>query len=129
MPKAVRDVATILIVEDEAIIALGASMLLEDEGHTVVMAPHGEAGLEQARAVKPDLIITDYMMPRMDGLSMIRVLREEGVATPILLATSIPERSIQQNPHQLFDAYLGKPYREVDLLEAVRALLRSGDQL
>lgn len=128
MPAAVHDLTTLLIVEDELIIALCAGMILEDEGHTVIIAPDGEAGLAQARAVEPDLIITDYMMPRMDGLGMIRALRDAGVTTPILLTTSISEENMQENPHRLHDAYLGKPYQEADLLEAVRALLARDDE-
>lgn len=127
MRMAVHEVATILLVEDEGIIALGACMILEDGGHSVIVAADGEAGLLQARDVNPDVIITDYMMPRMDGLSMIRAIREEGMTTPILLATSVSKESIEQNPHRLHDAYLRKPYGEDDLLEAVRALLSSDD--
>lgn len=118
--------ATILLVEDEMIIALGTSMLLEDEGHTVLLAPDGQAGVAQAIESTPDLIMTDYMMPRMDGLAMIRELRSRGMTIPILLATSIPEENIKGNPHRLYDAYLAKPYAETALLEVICRLLSDG---
>jgi CheY-like chemotaxis protein len=115
--------ATILIVEDEMIIALWASMILEDEGHTIFLAPNGEAGLVTALAENPDLIITDYMMPRMDGLTMIEKLRSYGVTVPIVLATSIPETSLTENSHRSFDAYLGKPFYDEALLQTIADLL------
>lgn len=114
---------TILLVEDEMVIALGTSMLLEDEGHTVILASDGEAGIAQAIETTPDLIMTDYMMPRMDGLAMIRELRSRGMTVPIVLATSIPEASIEEPPRRLYDAYLSKPYGESALLEVIRHLL------
>lgn len=123
---AVHDVATILIVEDEAVIALGASMILEDAGHHVVLAPDGEAGLGKVRELAPDLILTDYMMPRMDGLAMITVLRREGLETPVLLATSIAEDFFVKSGFVLYDHYLAKPYDEAGLLSAVQSLLGSG---
>lgn len=110
------------------IIALCASMALEDAGYTVVLALNGEAGLEEAIAYAPDLILTDYMMPWMDGLSMISALREKGSTTPIILATAIPEASLGTNSHPLYDAYLGKPYHDEALVAAVRRLLREGSQ-
>jgi CheY-like chemotaxis protein len=115
--------ATILLVEDEMIIALGTSMILEDEGHTVLLAPDGKAGLAKALEANPDLIITDYMMPRMDGLAMIRELRAKGVTVPIVLSTSVPQSNIEAGPDRSFDTYLGKPYRDAGLIEAVRKLL------
>lgn len=115
--------ATILLVEDEMIIALGASMILEDEGYTVLVAPNGEAGLAKTLGLAPDLIMTDHMMPRMDGLTMIRELRARGVTVPIVLASSIPESNMRLNSHRSFDAYLGKPYRDAALIATIARLL------
>ncbi|PTE21365.1 response regulator [Cereibacter changlensis JA139] len=115
--------ATILLVEDEFVIAFGSRMILEDEGFAVLVAANGEAGLAEALASGPDLIVTDYMMPRMNGLEMIRQLRDHGVRTPIVLATSIPERQVPKDPPPQYDAYLGKPYGDAGLLDVVRRLL------
>lgn len=115
--------STILLVEDEIVIALGIQMVLEDAGYSVVIASNGEEGLTQALEVKPDLIVTDYMMPRMNGLELIAALRSRNVTIPIVLATSIGEERVQANPHRLYDAYLGKPCTDDALLGVVRRLL------
>ena len=114
---------TILLVEDEMIIALGTSWVLEEAGYTVVVAVNGEVGLTKASENNPDLIITDYMMPRMDGLAMIRELRSRGVKVPIVLATAIHEKGIPGNPRRSYDAYLGKPYGDEALLGTIQTLL------
>ncbi|MDT8853705.1 response regulator [Paracoccaceae bacterium Fryx2] len=120
--------AYILIVEDELIIALSASMVLEDAGHKVVMAANGEAGLAQALSSAPDLIISDYMMPRMNGLQMIRALRERGETTPVILTTAVPECGLPLNDDPAYDAYLIKPYHDGSLMDAVNRLLDRGSE-
>lgn len=111
----------ILLVEDEALISLVASIALEEAGHHVMEAMNGEEGLKIAQQEQPELIITDYMMPRMNGLEMIVRLRESGFEGPILLATSIAEESLPTKPQ--YDAYLAKPYREKELLGIVARFL------
>ena len=113
----------VLIVEDEIIIAMGVSLLLEADGFEVRLAPDGRKGLELAAEWSPDLIITDVMMPRMDGLAMVRALREKEVTAPVLLFTSIPEGRLPDNPKAGYDAYLSKPARDENLRAAVRSLL------
>lgn len=114
----------ILLVEDEALIALVASIALEEAGHHVIEAIDGEEGLKIARQEQPELIITDYMMPRMNGLDMIEKLRQDGFDRPIVLATAIPEKDLPTRPQ--YDAYLHKPYREKDLLALLRRLMKEG---
>jgi CheY-like chemotaxis protein len=113
---------TVLLVEDEMVIALGTTMILEDAGYSVVHAANGEAGLKKALEINPNLIITDYMMPRMDGLAMIEAIRACGMAVPIILATSVPEANVRRSTPSAFDAYLGKPYSEPALLETIMRL-------
>lgn len=114
----------ILLVEDEVMIALSASMVLEEEGYAVSMAANGAEGLAKALHDPPDLIITDYMMPRLDGLAMIAALREKGMKVPVILATSIAaDRLVDGSAAPPFDAYLAKPYRDTDLVRAVEELL------
>jgi CheY-like chemotaxis protein len=112
----------VLIVEDEALIALVASIALEEAGHHVMEAIDGEEGLKIARQEQPELIITDYMMPRMNGLEMIERLREGGFEGPIVLATAVSEENLPFRPR--YDAYLSKPYREKELLAVVQRFLR-----
>jgi DNA-binding response OmpR family regulator len=118
-------VVRILLVEDEIAISINTGMILEDEGHVVDYAYNGVAGLKQAKSAPPDLVITDYMMPHMDGLAMIAALRSDGWTGPIILATSIPEGSLPAGYERAHDGYLGKPYLERDLLKLVRALLEA----
>ena len=68
----------ILFVEDEVIIALWGQMCLEDDGYIVEVAYDGEDALLKFRAEQPRLIITDIVMPQMDGLAMLAVLANEG---------------------------------------------------
>jgi CheY-like chemotaxis protein len=114
-------VPLILLVEDEAIIALFTSFLLEDEGFEVAIAHDGVVGIQIAEARSPHLIISDLMMPGMDGLEMIRLLRSRGCELPIILVTSVPEAQIVE---RLYDAYLSKPYVGSELLPLVRELLK-----
>ncbi len=79
------------------LIALSVSMALEDAGHTVVLASNGAAGLEQAIATEPELILTDYMMPRMNGLQMIKALGQNGNVTPTILATAVATNNLVNN--------------------------------
>lgn len=107
----------ILFVEDEALISLVASIALEDAGYHVTVAMDGREGLQIALQDQPELIITDFMMPKMSGLELIQRLREAGFSSPIILATSIPEASLPDRSG--YDAYIAKPYREADLLAVV----------
>lgn len=117
----------ILLVEDEALIAESASLLLEDEGYSVTIAYNGLDGLAAARDETPDLIIADYMMPRMNGLEMIENLQQEGILIPTLIVSSIPQDKLpQQSDRALYDDYLGKPFLDRELLRAVRQLLANG---
>jgi CheY-like chemotaxis protein len=115
--------ARLLLVEDEVLISMSTSMLLEDEGHQVEVAPDGARGLEMALAAPPDLIITDYMMPRMNGLNMIAELRTRGLSVPIVLATSVPETQLPPSYSGGHDAYVSKPYNVAQILEAIARLL------
>lgn len=115
--------ARVLLVEDEFLIAMSTSMVLEDEGHLVEMATNGARGLEIALSSPPDLIITDYMMPRMNGLDMIVELRAQGLQVPIVLATSIPEEQLPPTYAGGHDAYMGKPYFDTQILKVIDALL------
>lgn len=116
--------ARILLVEDEFVIALNASLILEDQGYSVEIASNGADGLDVVRSTAPDLIITDFMMPGMDGLEFIEALRSQGLATPIVIATSILEDRLPKRMGCRYDAYLRKPYLAEELLSVVQALLK-----
>jgi DNA-binding response OmpR family regulator len=113
----------ILVVEDEIVVAMSMEIVLEGEGFAVLLATDGREGLVQVEKETPDLIITDLMMPRMDGVTMIAQLRERGVTSPIVLTTWVPEEKVTSNRHQAYDVFLPKPFSDADLLTVVRRLL------
>ena len=115
----------ILLVEDEVLISMATSMLLEDEGHVVEVASDGAKGLDMAVASPPDIIITDYMMPRMDGLTLIARLRTLGSQVPIVLTTSVSEDHLPSPYSGGHDCYVGKPYVISQILDAMKKLLGS----
>lgn len=111
----------ILLVEDEPDISAVASIALEDAGYHVTVASDGAWGLEIALQETPELVVTDFMMPGLDGLTMIERIRACGYRNPIILTTAIPEDRLPKRPG--YDAYLSKPYSLaalVDLIESIR---------
>ena len=116
--------ATILIVEDERDLSALLRRHLEDEGHQVEQAFDGQQALAAARAQPPDLVVLDWMLPRMDGLEVCRRLRAESVV-PILMLTARAEEMDRVVGLEVgADDYLTKPFSVRELLARVRALLR-----
>jgi len=98
---------------------------LESEGYRVLTAADGQSGLERALAEKPDLILLDIMMPRLDGFALCAELRRLNNPVPILMLTA--RGQIEDRVHGLdvgADDYLVKPFSTEELLARVRALLR-----
>jgi len=115
----------ILVVEDNANLAFGLSTSLELEGHRVVVARDGAAGLRAAREHEPDLIILDLMLPEMDGYRVLKALREEGREVPVLILTARGAESDKVLGFRLgADDYVTKPFGLLELLARVTALLR-----
>jgi signal transduction histidine kinase/CheY-like chemotaxis protein len=113
--------ATLLFVDDDFLISLSTTALLEDLGHTVVSASSGAEALGVLRSDKAiDLMITDYAMPHMTGLQLAEEARSLRPGLPILLATGyadLPTRSSFDLPR------LNKPYQQTELAEQIEALL------
>jgi len=116
-------VSLILIVEEEVTLSLLAAMTLEDEGYEVVVVANGIQGVEAVRERAPDLVVTDYMMPVMDGVEMIRALREDGFAGPVLLTSAVAEAQIPGAEALAYEGFLAKPYHEHRLLKLIEAQL------
>ena len=115
----------VLIIEDELPMRGALCDLLEAEGYRVLAATNGEEGLQRALAQKPDLIVLDIMMPKLDGFSLCRELRRLGMATSVLMLTA--KGRVEDRVKGLDfggDDYLVKPFSSEELLARVRALLR-----
>ncbi|HEV2621695.1 MAG TPA: response regulator [Frateuria sp.] len=110
----------ILLVEDEPDISAVASIALEEAGYHVTVASDGAWGLELALQETPELIVTDFMMPGLDGLTMIERIRSCGYRNPIVLTTAIPECQLPKRPG--YNAFLPKPYRLSSLVEVIESL-------
>ncbi len=113
---------TILIADDEEFIVDLLATLLEDEGYAVLRAYDGEQAFAAAQHDRPQLIITDVMMPRMSGTELamkVRAQEPNGAATPIILMSAV------SNPAQIPNTiYLAKPFDIDHVLELVTLLIR-----
>ncbi len=115
----------VLVVEDDASIAMGLQINLEAEGYRVVTADDGERGLEAARTLLPDLIILDIMLPRLNGLEIVQVLRRGGFRMPIIILSARTGEIDKVTGLELgAEDYVAKPFSLAELLARVRAALR-----
>lgn len=115
---------TILLIEDERRIAAAVSDYLRGEGFAVITAEDGVSGLERARALRPDLVVLDLMLPLMSGLEVLRELRRES-SLPVIVLTARSEETDRVLGLELgADDYLTKPFSLRELTARVRAVLR-----
>jgi DNA-binding response OmpR family regulator len=121
-------VKKILIVEDEPTLVATLRYNFEREGFQVRTAGDGEAAVEAARGERPDVIILDLMLPKMDGLEVCRILRRE-MTTPILMLTAKTEEVDKVVGLEIgADDYVTKPFGMRELVARVRALMRRKEQ-
>jgi len=117
--------ATVLIIEDDATLLRGLRDNFEFDGWRVHTAADGDAGLKQALALQPDLIVLDLMLPQINGYEICRFLREEKLATPILMLTARAQESdIILGLKLGADDYVTKPFSIKQLLARAEALVR-----
>lgn len=116
---------SILLIEDDPKTALYVTEALQERAHTVRWAATGQDGLEQARNGDSALIIVDRMLPKLDGLSLVKRLREEGYRGPTLILTAMGDVDDRVEGLEAgADDYVSKPFAISELLARVNALLR-----
>ncbi len=115
----------ILIVDDEIPIAEILKINLEKEGYTTLVAHDGQTALDLALSEKPDAILLDVMLPKMDGFEVCRKIRENKYTTPILMLTARDEEVDKVLGLELgADDYITKPFSVRELMARVKANLR-----
>lgn len=114
--------AYILVADDEFLLAMILSDVLEDEGYEVATVSNGAAALSAVYKRRPDLVITDFMMPTMTGLEFAEAIRGDKAMAglPIILVSGAQGAIARERP-ELFQAVLDKPYRINSMLAVVEA--------
>ncbi|MEW5806887.1 MAG: response regulator [Acidobacteriota bacterium] len=116
----------ILIADDDPIILSFLSALLKDKGYQVITAEDGERTLQAALIYHPEVIVTDLVMPYMDGFEIIRTIRRENKLkdTPIIiLSMKDKEDDIVKGLEEGADDYIVKPFNALELVTRIKKLL------
>lgn len=117
-----RGAAKVLVAEDDASVRLTIEFVLEDEGFQVLLAEDGEQALELARSERPDIILLDQIMPKLDGKQVLTALRGETETRdiPVLVLTGMS----RGGPEDWAGAeFVGKPFSPGDLVQTIRKRL------
>ncbi|MEK6732350.1 MAG: response regulator [Candidatus Omnitrophota bacterium] len=120
------DKKRILIVDDEEDIVNVLRLRLEANNYAVLSASEGQEGLNKARAEKPDLIILDLMLPKLDGYKVCRMLKfdESYKSIPIIMFTARAQKKDEELGMEMgADAYIAKPFEAEVLLDKIKELL------
>ena len=125
MQKKPEAKARILIVEDDAAIAFGLQKNLRFEGYDVIVATEGESGLRMAVDERPDLIILDIMLPRVNGYEICEALRKKKIDVPVIFLSAKAQEMDKILGLDLGgDDYMTKPFSVRELLSRVKTILR-----
>jgi CheY-like chemotaxis protein len=118
-----REQPAILVVEDEAIIVELLTVVLEDAGYRVMSARDGEEALQRLAQARPDLILCDIMMPRMDGVEFYRAIQLEPAwrAIPFIFMSAVKSRLPQEKGEGII--FIPKPFDLDDVLELIEERL------
>lgn len=122
----------ILVVDDEPTLVRLMEFILAKQGHTMLVANNGEEALEKARIERPDLILLDIMMPRIDGYDVARTIRADSEIchTPIImLSAKAQDEDIEKGMEVGVNEYITKPFAPDRLVEVVNDYLSRVTQL
>lgn len=120
----------ILVIEDNEVLCESVTSHLKKEGYDVDYCLDGKEGLEYAMSQTFDLILLDRMLPSLDGTTLLRIIREKGITTPVILVTALGNIDDKVTGLDIgADDYITKPFSMKELLARVRALCRRPTQL
>ena len=115
----------VLLVEDDPSTAQSIELMLKSEGMVIDVTNLGEDGLEIGKLYDYDIIILDLMLPDIDGLEVLRRLRDSRIATPVLILSGMSESDNKVKGLGIgADDYLTKPYNKAELLARIQAIVR-----
>lgn len=115
----------VLIAEDEPHLVESLTFILEREGYEVMTAPDGEAALQQLLAATPDLVILDVMLPKLNGLEVLKKIRDHPLlkTLPVIVLTAKGQRQDRETALSIgADLFMTKPFANNDVVAAVNAL-------
>jgi two-component system response regulator MtrA len=116
----------ILVIDDDITSLDIVDLLFEDQGFDVVRHADGVSALESVEETKPDIILIDLMMPRMNGQECIRHIRHKGIEVPIVAFTALHDPQIHKEAKEAgCNAVVTKPCKSKDLVREINDLLRS----
>ena len=116
--------STVLIVEDDPDTAKLVSLYLQRDGHKVLCARDGIEGLRLARDARPDLVVLDLMLPKLNGIGVCRTLRQESTVPIVMVTARVEEEDRLKGLDLGADDYVTKPFSPRELAARIRAVLR-----
>jgi len=115
----------VLVVDDSLFARMNICDMLNDAGYECLQARNGREGLEMAVSAPPDCILSDLLMPELDGIGLLTALREEGISVPVIvLSADIQQTKREQCTSLGTSGFLSKPPRKNDILEMVEKVLQ-----
>lgn len=117
--------AVVLVVDDEFGIVKLLEEVLTDEGHRVVIATNGQQALDRIAKEKPSLVVTDFMMPVLDGAALVKALRADPqlAAVPVVIMSSMPEATVAERSPG-YTAFVRKPFNIFALVDLIAKLTK-----
>ena len=114
----------ILIVDDAGFARFMIGKIIKETGHEIIEAENGRIGLEKIESERPDLVITDLLMPEVDGVMLLAELKKKKNAVPVVVMSSNIQETMRQKCHELGAAgFINKPPQKDVLLKLVNQIL------